>query len=57
MNLLDYEQVEAIANSGIFWIIKNLDFLLKRHFAGDKTAAGYIELLYVNTLEAEVVCE
>ena len=57
MNLLDYQQVETLANSGIFWIIKNLDFLLKRHFAGDETAAGYIELLYVNTLEAEVVCE
>lgn len=55
MNFLDYEQVETLANCGIFWILKNLDFLLKRHFAGDKTAAGYIELLYVNTLESEVV--
>lgn len=57
MNLLDYQQVEAIANCGVFWILNGLDFLLKRHFAGDKTAAGFIELLYVNMLEAEVVCE
>lgn len=56
MNFLNYQQVEVLANSGIFWIIKNLDYLLKQHFAGDKTAVAFIELLYINAvLELEVV--
>jgi hypothetical protein len=59
MNFLNYEQVEEIANCGIFWVLKNLDTLLKQHFAGDKMAAEYIEMLYVNAVyEKEVVvCE
>ena len=50
MNILNYEMVEAIAVQGVFWQLKNLDYLLRQHFAGDDTAVFYIELLYVNVI-------
>ena len=56
MNILDYDMVDELANCGEFWILKNLDYLLKRHFAGDTTAMAYIELLYINAVyEKEIV--
>lgn len=50
MSILDYQQVEAIASRGEFWILKNLDHLLRQHFAGNKNAAALIELLYINAV-------
>lgn len=56
MNILDYDMVEKLAAVCTeFWQYKNLDYLLKKHFAGDTTAMAYIELMYINlVLETEV---
>lgn len=49
MNILDYGMVEKLAAACTeFWQYKNLDYLLKKHFAGDTTAMAYIELMYIN---------
>ena len=56
MNTLDYNMVGKLAAICTeFWQYKNLDYLLKKHFAGDTTAMAYIELMYINlVLETEV---
>lgn len=56
MNILNYEQVEEIARCVEYWPRKVLAYLLRQHFAGDKTAVAFIELLYANAVyEKEVV--
>ena len=56
MDILDYDMIDGLAAACTeLWQFKNLDYLLKRHFAGDKLAVDYIELMYVNlVLESEV---
>lgn len=57
MNFLNYDMIDGLAAACTeLWQFKNLDYLLKQHFAGDKSAMTYIELMYVNLVyEKEVV--